>query len=56
MDQKVTNNLQKKNFRLKNYKMVGKVTNNPSKFYFWFKKLQNWPKSDKQSIEILFLS
>ena len=35
--------------------MGQKVTNNPSKFYFWVKKLQNGPKSDKQSVEILFL-
>ena len=43
-------------FWLKNYKTGRKVTqtNNLSK-KFWVKKLQNGPKSDKLSIEILFL-
>ena len=40
---------------LKNYKTGRKVTNNPSKFYFWVKELQNRPKNIKQSVEILFL-
>ena len=31
------------------------MTNNPSKFYFWVKKLQNGPKSDKQSVKKKFL-
>ena len=36
-------------------KKLQKVTNNPLKFYFWVKKLQNGPKSEKLSVDILYL-